>query len=161
MVLNQLKKIKIKDNTYFIYSNFKIDTYSFEIIDEKSFAFGCTKLPISKLKPFLNRIKGEPAETEVYMISENGNKLFKKEDILEESKNYYIVGSTVFEKSLVHGEKEFIKHLQFLNRRDVYCYGKNIWCYNGHPLGKTDDIVIKRLEYILNVLDKYKEAVEL
>lgn len=153
-------KFELAENTYFIYTPFKINNYSFRIIDKTSFSIGCERVYISELKSVLNRIKGNEWSFETYMVDKYDDKLFKKEDILEESENYYIVGTNVFEKSSVHGEKEF-PTVYNLVKKYINAYGKSVWCYKGHPLGKNDDIVIQKLEYILNVLEKYKEALNL
>lgn len=148
-----VKRIKLGNNTFFTYTPFKFEGYSFNINEENIINFGCQRKSIKDVKHVLQHIKGEGVDTELWLISESGKQLIKKSDVIEESDNYYITRSNnILEKTKVHGEKEFAVPSNGLNRTN----GR--WLYKGYYLGKTDEDTIKKLQYILDTMSNLKRA---
>ena len=149
-----VRRFEITDDIFFCYTPIKLGGFNLLIENKDNIKFGCERPKISEIERVLKFLKNEGIPKELYYVDERGQKLFKKKDVIDESKNFYITNvNRLYKKSDVDGEAEFEEELKDLRKT-----WDRKWAYKGHILGNTNGDVINKLQYILDTMSNLKRA---
>lgn len=167
MVGSSAKKTLVLAKDYkFAYSKIIFNGYTIEfngnVID-----FGCKRITLDILTDIKCFLTEEGDKFETYAVNKNGVKLFKKDDIVDESDNYYITtaisGNRAYNKDDISEFKEFKIENKSLEIQDLNnsWRRKGLWYhYLGHalmPVSDKDEL-IKIVDYLSGMFDAYNEA---